>query len=453
MTLEPWQREILDAGELYRVGGVVRDRLMASVVPTQDVDYLVRGVSPEGLEEILARHGKASLVGKSFGVYKFTPASGSTADIVFPRREQSTGFGHRDFDVKWDWKMKVEEDLGRRDFTINAMAEDLRTGQLIDPLGGRTDLENGIVRMVFSGTFADDPLRILRGIRFAARFKFQIEDETWSQLSEETGLLAGLSSERVQEELTRVLEQCDQPGTAFELMHQSGALAVVLPELDRCAGVTQNEFHPDDVLVHSLKTCNAAPVSSLLVRWAALLHDVGKVDARKTVTDEKGERVVFYGHEQISARMTKRVLGRLRYSSAFVTDCTRLVAEHMFNYTPEWRDATVRRFIRRVGPDIIEKLFALREADCRSRSLGDELENLSALRTRVETEVARGRIFHVGDLAVDGDDIMNACGIGPGVEIGRILNALLEIVLDSPERNTKAELLALAREAAQDGKG
>jgi tRNA nucleotidyltransferase (CCA-adding enzyme) len=221
---------------------------------------------------------------------------------------------------------------------------------------------------------------------------------------------------------------------------------VILPELERCAGVTQNEYHPDDVYRHTLKVCDAAQRDSLLVRWAALLHDVGKVDTRQTVHDEHGARVVFYGHEAVSAAIATRVLERLRYPRAFVARCVHLVAEHMYRYESAWKPSTVRRFMARVGVGNLDQLFALREADCRSRDLRDELAALDELRSRVEGELRERSGVHITDLVVTGEDVMRELGIGPGPTVGRLLHRLLDHVLEDPGLNEKATLQAMLRE-------
>jgi poly(A) polymerase/tRNA nucleotidyltransferase (CCA-adding enzyme) len=440
MALPEWQREILDRGELYRVGGAVRDRLLDASARPPDDDFLVRGLPPEELETLLGRYGRVVLVGKSFGVYRFTPGNGDAVDIVYPRRERSTGPGHRDFDVHWDWRMPVEEDLVRRDFTVNAIAEDVRTGRRIDPAGGQADLSAGILRAMFPAAFIEDPLRVLRGIRFAATLHFRVEPDTRRMMAQAAPALGTLSAQRVQEEFTKILTRCEQPSAAFVLAHEIGALAVVLPELDRCVGVEQNEYHPDDVFVHSLKTLDCAPRDNLTVRWAALMHDVGKVDTRERVDDERGERIVFYGHEKVSARLTRRALERLRYPVAMVERCVHLVRQHMFNYLEEWKDATVRRFMRTVGDHNLEDLFALREADCRSRNLYVEIDNLRALEARVAEQRAARHTLAVEDLAVDGRDVMEVTGLAPGRAVGEILERLLERVLDDPSMNDRDRL-------------
>jgi tRNA nucleotidyltransferase (CCA-adding enzyme) len=446
MATERWQKEIMERGELFRVGGAVRDALIGTPSIDKDVDYLVRAVPPEELEAILSRHGRVAFVGKSFGVYKFKTGAGEVdIDIAYPRTEVSTGPGHRDFDVRWDWMLPVEADLRRRDFTINAIAENLADGRIIDPSGGREDIEARVLRMVFPEAFGEDPLRILRGVRFASRFFLRIDEATFDAMKRSADLVKTLSPERIQEELTKLLKQCDRPSEGFETMRRCGVLPHVLPELDRAHGVAQNEYHTDDVFWHSVKSCDQAPRENLAVRWAALLHDVGKVDKKQVLREGDGEKVVFYGHETVGAEMTREILERLRYASDFVERCSRLVENHMFLYLPEWNRSTVRRFIRRVGRENIEDLFAVRAADCLSRGLVDELENLDCLRARVAAELRESGAFHVSDLAVDGNDVQSVLGVGEGPVVGQVLQELLDIVVDNPSLNTREALLEIVR--------
>ncbi|HET6462292.1 MAG TPA: HD domain-containing protein [Candidatus Krumholzibacteria bacterium] len=452
MTLSAWQEDIIRQGELYRVGGSVRDRLLG-LDDVVDTDYLVRGIDPATLESILSRHGRVVLVGKVFGVYHFTPLGEPACDIAFPRTEVSTGPGHRDFTIQTDWRLPVEADLRRRDFTINAIAERIPGHERIDPLGGESDLREHRLRMIFPEAFTEDPLRILRGARFAARFELAATAATQDAMKAAAPLLSTVSAERVQEEFSKTLTQCETPGNAFDILHRCDGLSAVFPELSRCVGVTQNEYHPDDVYWHTLKVCNAAPRTSLMVRWAALLHDLGKVDTRQIVHDDTGERVVFYGHEVISAEIAERVLDRLRYPRAFITNCAHLVREHMYRYESAWKPATVRRFMARVGTESLDDLFALREADCRSRDLTDELASLAELRSRVQVELRDRSGVHLKDLAVGGEDVMRELGLAPGPAVGDVLQRLFERVLDSPELNERETLVALMREELDRDKG
>ncbi len=443
MTLPAWQGDILATGELYRVGGAVRDRLLD--IEVADSDFLVRGISAGALEELLTRHGAWSRVGKAFGVYKFTPRGGATVDIVFPRTETSVGVGHRDFEVRFDETLPVEADLARRDFTINAIAERIPDGRVIDPFHGRQDLEARALRMIFPRAFDEDPLRILRGARFAARFELRLDGPTRAAMTAAAGLLSTVSPERVQDEVSKMLIQCQRPSRALDALHQTGSLVTWFPELERCAGVVQNEYHPDDVYWHTLKTCDCAPRERLVVRWAALLHDLGKVDTRLVVTENGEARVVFYGHEVVGAELAERVLTRLRYSNEVVSSCRHLVREHMYHYEASWKAATVRRFMRRIGDDAIDDLLALREADCRSRDLAGEIADLEQLRARIDHERRARATLTVRDLAVDGNDVVRETGKRPGPEVGSVLQQLLEKVTDDPAENTRERLLEILR--------
>jgi len=452
MRAGSWQEAILDGGELYRVGGSVRDELLGVATEDQELDYLVRGITPEELENILIGFGRLELVGKSFGVYKFHPKGSDTAvDIAFPRRERSLGPGHREFAVEWDWRLEVEKDLLRRDFTINAMARDVRDDRLVDPCDGRRDLEDRLLRMMFPEAFEEDPLRVLRGVRFTIRFGLNVDPATREAMKEAAPLLETISAERVQEELTKILMQCERPSGAFVMMREIGALERILPELDRCAGVDQNEYHPDDVFVHSIKTCDCAPRDNLAVRWAALLHDIGKVDMKRTLSDEKlGDRVVFYGHQLASADDAARILKRLRYSNAFVKRCEHLIRHHMFDYEPAWKASTVRRFIRRVGEENLSDLFELRRADAASRDPGSDAQGLEELESRIRHEIDSRHTIRVEDLAVDGRDVIREGGVEAGPEVGKILAELLDAVLEDPALNDRETLLGLVRRRSRD---
>ncbi|MDH3215930.1 MAG: HD domain-containing protein [Candidatus Krumholzibacteria bacterium] len=452
MKLEKWQKAVIEHGELYRVGGAVRDELLGVEHSHEDVDFLVRGISAKLFEKLLSRHGRLALVGKSFGVYKFKPTGEDIEhDIAFPRREKSTGPGHHDFDVEWEENLPVETDLARRDFTINAIAQSVLDGRIVDPFSGRKDIERHTLRMIFPEAFSEDPLRILRGIRFAARFSLVIEPETAAAMKKSTSLLASLSAERIQEELSKLLVQCERPSEPLAQMRKLGVLEVVFAELDHTFGIEQNEYHADDLFWHSLKSCDEAPRDNLLVRWAALLHDLGKVEARQVIREpDSPERVVFYGHEDVSARITQEVLGRLRYAADFVKRCRHLVKNHMVRYVPEWNRSTVRRFIRTIGEEDLEDMFALRRADLLSRGDGGPVEEVDELERRVRDELQSQHALKIEDMAIDGDDVMRVLGIGPGERVGRILHELFERVLETPSLNERETLLAIVEASYTD---
>jgi len=306
-------QEILSRGNLFEVGGCVRDSLLGMRAAEKDHDYLVTGIAFEDLVDLLKRHGHADLVGKSFGVIKFAPRREEegpppTFDLALPRREFSTGAGHRDFQVDFDHSLSVEDDLARRDFTINAIARDLRNNTLIDPFDGQGDLKRGVIRMLAPDTFRDDPLRMLRAIQFAARFEFNIEPQTFMAISANANLIGTVTSERIQEELNKLLTKAKKPSRGFMLMRETGLLTHILPELEAGVGVEQpGGYHAYDVFIHSVLTVDHLP-PRLHLRLAGLLHDIAKPMCKEVQAD----RARFYGHDARGARMAEELLTRLR---------------------------------------------------------------------------------------------------------------------------------------------
>lgn len=436
----PWEDELLKECELYIVGGTVRDMVLGSTSESLDRDYLAAGIELDRLVSILERFGKTSLVGKSFGVIKFAPPGGERIDISLPRAEFSTGPGHRDFNVRFDPNIPVEEDLVRRDFTINSMALHIGNMRLVDPLGGLADLESNLLRMNRPESFREDPLRILRGVQFMARFRFEVDAETLEHMRHDRELLPTMSSERIREELNKMLTLAERPSIGFDFMHETGILEFVLPELEETYGVEQNEFHPDDLFTHSIRSCDIAR-PTLVSRWSALLHDLGKKKMKQVIDG----RVVFYRHEAESAEIAKAVLGRLQFPNDFTKQVVHLVKHHMFLITDEWSDAAVRRFIARVGKESLDELFELRRADATSRGDADIENGLAYMTGRVDTALESEAAFKREDLAVDGSDVMRILGIDGGREVGEVLQNLLEMVLENPDLNTRDKLTEILR--------
>jgi poly(A) polymerase/tRNA nucleotidyltransferase (CCA-adding enzyme) len=372
--------------------------------------------------------------------------------VALPRRDRSTGEGHRDFEVDFDPGLPVEQDLARRDFTVNAMAIDLATGDLIDPLGGMADLDTRLLRITYPESFAEDPLRMLRGAVFAARFGFSFDDGTWAALRRDAPRIATVSAERIRDELVKLLRYAAEPSRAVRLLLAGGLLAPILPELAQGEGVEQNEHHAYDVLEHNLRTADALPRRDPELRLAGLLHDTGKPAKRREVVDEGGDRhVVFYRHEQESAQLARKALRRLRFSERTVDRVHRLVLHHQFEYRPEWSDAAVRRLIARVGADAVEDLLTLRAADRAASGTKPDDPHGAELTRRVRAELAEARAFKVSDLAVDGRAVMDKLGEKPGPRVGAALAWLLERVLDDPSLNRPEALIALLDQFGLDG--
>ncbi len=432
-------KEILTKGKIYEVGGAVRDKYISSILPDKDKDYLVTGIPLEELCRLLSQFGKVDLVGKSFGVLKFSPSKRFNGeqvyDIAIPRKEISTGVGHKDFQVEYDHRLSAEDDLYRRDFTINAMAEDLSTGKLVDPLEGRKDIKKGLIRITNPDSFREDPLRMLRAIQFSARFEFELEENTLKSLKENVGLIATISAERIQEELNKLLLKAKYPSSGFRLMQSVGLLERILPELSQSAGVDQpGGYHAYDVFEHSILTADYAP-RDLVIRLAALFHDISKPEVR--VLTEAG--ATFYGHEKRGSKLAQKVLSRLRYSNQTIEQVSLLVDKHMF--ATGVTDKGVRRLIRKMGEELVFPLLELRRADVVAQGKGGNTRDVDELEERIRMEIEKKPPFGLKDLAVNGNDIMSAFNISPSPLVGRILNYLLEMVLDEPELNQKEKLL------------
>jgi len=436
-------KRILDKGRVYEVGGAVRDRYMSAVLPDVDKDYLVTGIPLEELCQILSKFGKVDLVGKSFGVIKFSPRkkkdeTGQTYDIALPRKEYSTGGGHKDFKVDFDENLGVEDDLFRRDFTINAMALELPGEKLIDPLNGRTDIREGLIRFTSPQSFKDDPLRMLRGIGFAARFEFDLEKKTRDSLCENVNLISTVSAERIQEELNKILLRAKRPSTGFRLMKKTEMLKVILPELENTVGIEQpGGYHSYDVFEHSILTVDSAPFD-LAIRLACLLHDVSKPET-KFIKDGGSK---FYGHDKKGAKVAEEILKRLKYSNEIISTVKLLIDKHMF--TTGVTDKGVRRLVNRVGKENISKLLDLRRADVEAQGKGGQTKDVDELEERIKLEIDKKSPFGLRDLEIDGNDIMETFDLAPGPKIGKTLNHLLEKVLDEPELNKKDILIKQA---------
>ena len=437
---------MLPAGSLYSVGGRVRDEIRADVTgatpAVTDLDYLVTGLSIEQLIHALAPLGRVDVVGAAFAVLKLT-VNGLTVDVALPRRERSIGDGHRDFEVQGGPDVPLADDLARRDFRMNMLARALPAGDLVDPYDGEADIRARRIDLLRPQAFEEDPLRMLRAAQFAARFEYQVTPLTLDAMKRAAGRLMTVSPERLKDELTKLLEQSRRPSIGLELLRTTGLLAEFWPELLEGVGVEQNEWHAYDVWNHAMATVDAAPLGNATLRLAALLHDVGKPRTKQ------GPH--FYRHEIVGAEMTRSMLAKLRFSNEAVEKTELLVRQHMFSADPEMTDAAVRRFIRRVGLENIEHLFAIRAADVAGSGLPKRGDHNERFLDRVRAEIARKPAFSVADLRVDGADVIAAIvrrGQAPAdfrgdARVGDALRWLFEQVTDAPERNERTSLLSL----------
>ncbi len=434
--------EILKVGSIYEVGGAVRDKLLYQNIKPKDRDYIVTGIPYNELSKMLKEFGKVDMVGRSFGVIKFTQfkdGNPKTFDITSPRKEHSTGTGHKDFEVDFDADLDIETDLYRRDLTINAMAVSLEDKVLIDPLDGQTDLKNRKIRMVYPDSFADDPLRMLRAVQFAGRFEFEIEAETYKALKKHAHLISTISPERIAEELNKLLELSEKPSIGVRLMQETGLLKEILPELEICVGVEQpGGFHKYDVFEHTMHVLDAAP-KDLKIRLSALVHDINKPQHRRLV--EKG--ATFYGHEMSAGKTAKAVMTRLRYSNDLIKDVKLLVERHMF--TVDVTPKGLRRLIRQVSVDLIFDLLELRRADVEGLGMNNSIDDINQFEDDIKAEIDSKAPFSLKDIEINGNDLMEMFNLKPGKEVGDILNYLMEKVLDNQEDNNENKLVELSK--------
>jgi putative nucleotidyltransferase with HDIG domain len=440
--------EALPANALYAVGGRVRDefraRLDPTVPPPKDLDYVVTGLELEALVERLRTVGRVDVVGASFAVVKLSSREGN-ADVALPRRERSTGEGHRDFTVESGPAVTLEEDLGRRDFRMNMIARRIGDDLIVDPNGGVADIAARRIDIVSPRTFVEDPLRLLRAAQFAARFGYELTAGAREAMTAAAGLARTVSPERVCDELMKLFGAAHRPSLGVEVLRTTGVLAELWPEVVEGVGVDQNEWHAYDVYRHNLETLDATPPSDVTLRLAALLHDVGKPRTK--------DGPHFYRHEHVGADMATAMLARWRFPNETIENVELLVRAHMYSADPEAQPKAIRRFINRVGPRHLERLFALRHADIIGSGLPKRSNENERFESRVLEILAEKPPFSVRDLAITGNDVIELMVEGGAAEpgfrgdgrVGATLAALFEEVVDDPTLNERDLLVERAR--------
>jgi len=422
LTDLPFVRLLLQqGGRVYTVGGTVRDELLER--PGKDVDLLVTGLPQAELIRLLRQQGRVQLTGRAFGVIKFTPRrwDGPPIDIALPRTEVSTGVGHREFDVSFDHTLPIETDLGRRDFTINAVAMELATGHMIDPFGGRQDLTDRLLRQVSDRAFPEDPLRMLRGIQLAARFHLTVETATYQAMTTHAASITTVAPERIAEEL-RKLFQADAPSGGFRLMRDTGLLSHILPEIDAsiCDGVFTRTLNHLDAIQQGEELTYRGHLDLLL---AALLQSSPSPESARDRLDTL--RMTMIGAD------LDRITALIRHSS--------------FEIPTLETDSVLRHFAYQIGPETALMVFDLRLADRLANQPGEPTHDVQSLRHRLQREIDCQVPFSVKGLAVDGHDLQQL-GISPGPHMGQLLHRLLHRVLDDPSQNTRDALLTLVRQ-------
>lgn len=460
---EELQRNNFDS---YLVGGCNRDVLTG--IQPDDYD-IATNATPE---EIVKIFPKSIPTGAKFGTITVVvkDETGENTEVqVTTYRSEADYVGGR-WPSKVDFAKNIEDDLSRRDFTINAIAlniqkfdevsDDEAESLLIDPFNGLTDLKNKTIRAVRDPEerFSEDGLRSVRACRLASQLDFEIEENTFNAIKKTLHITKLVSIERFRDEFMKMLLKSPKPSKGILLMKEAGILEMFIPELLEGINVVQPQFHEDDVFTHSLKSVDEAEDR---VKLAALLHDIGK--PRTRTEDDKG--VHFYGHDKVGSEMAEEIMRRMKFSNAEIDRVVKLIRWHMFYYpSADWRtisqgdplsegdhgwsDGAIRRLINNVGgEENVDDLMRLRIADAAANPKNNfNPKELDALSERIASVRAKEMALKVTDLVINGDDLMKGMGVQPGKEIGEILNYLLEKVLDDPSLNKREDLLKLAKE-------
>jgi len=445
--------------EVYLVGGFVRDLLRNK--NNMDLDVVVRGLSMRNIKKFLMRHGKVKEVNLaktndtfSVNILLFR-ASNDTfeAQISLPRR------GKKQIP---DSHNTLRQDVRFRDFKINAMYLPISyksKKDVLDIVGGKEDIMNR--RITSNGSaverIKESPIRMMRAISLASRTNYAIDDEVMDAISSQASLITKCPPEAIRYEFNKIL-MSKKPSKYLRLLNKTGLLEHVAPELYKCVGVKQDKrYHKYDVFTHLIYTCDNIEPDTVL-RLAGLLHDIGKPDTRKEIeTPDNGIRVTFHKHEMVSVKMTRTFLRRLKYDSETARAVLSLVKLHMYHFTREWTDAAVRKFIKKadIGEEYMDyekigyfPLFKLRAAE----RMGNGLKGVAVTDRQRDFEkkivdiFKESKVLEVADLEINGNVLMETFNIKPGVHVGKLLNSLLDQVLEKPSLNNRLDLLKLSTE-------
>lgn len=423
--------------QCYAVGGSVRDLLLNR--PTRSWDFTT-SATPEQIQKLFPE----SFYDNNFGTVgvKIKNSAGEIQDIyeitTFRKEGKYSDLRHPD---QIEWAKTIEEDLARREFTISAiaitMSEKNDSFLIVDKYIGLEDLKNKLVKAIGnpSDRFQEDPLRLVRAIRIATQLGFNIEEKTWAAIVSNSGLITTISSERIRDELIKILSS-EFPADGIQLLYNAGLLEYILPELTKGVGMKQPGHHIHDVFTHSLEALRHVKNPNWQVRFATLIHDIGKPITYK----EKNSKPTFYNHEVAGAKIARDIANRLHFSKEDREKIYLLIRWHMFSVSEMITDAAIRRFIKRVGLGNTADMLDLR--------IGDRLGSGSR-ETSWRLEKFKERIIDVQkhtpsvkDLKVNGNDIMQTLGIPPGPKIGKILNLLFEEILEDPAKNEREYLIA-----------
>ncbi len=415
--------------EVYVVGGAVRNLLLNKPITNWD---FTTNATPENIQELFP----GNFYHNTYGTV--TVKKGEELFEITPYRTESNYSDNR-HPEEIEWAKTLNEDLARRDFTVNALAFDGK--EIIDLFNGQKHIQEKIIVAVGNPDkrFQEDALRLMRGIRFASQLGFLIEENTREAMTRNAIRIQYISWERIRDELLKIISS-DHPSEGVLFLKSTNILKFILPELDDCFAIPQkspNRHHIYDVGTHLIMSLKHCPSKDPITRLAALLHDIGKVGTFHK--DEATQMITFYNHEVVGTIQVKKIADRLRLSNEQKTKLVRLVEFHQFTVIEDQTDKAVRRFIRDVGKEYIQDILDLRTADRIGSGSTPTSWRLDLFKKRI-IEVQK-EPFTVKELKVDGKDVMKILNIKPSKQVGDILDALFEKVLNGEIKNEREELL------------
>lgn len=421
--------------QIYVVGGAVRDILLGKHTENWD---LTTNATPEEILQLFPD----GFYNNQFGTVGVSVTSDMLFEVTTFRKEGDyKDTRHPD---KIEWAKTIEEDLARRDFTINAIAYD--GAKVIDPYGGQEDIKKKLIRAVGDADkrFAEDALRLMRAVRLASELGFLVEEKTREAIRKNAKLILKISWERIRDEFLRILVS-DYPAEGVLFLRSSGILEFILPEVSECFEVPQKSpkrHHIYDVGTHLVMSLKHCPSKNVITRFATFLHDVGK--AKTFRKDEASGLITFYNHEVVGAKIAAKIADRFRLSKKDKEKLVILVRQHQFTVNEEQTDKAIRRFIRNVGHEYIQDMLDLRVGDRLGGGATATSWRLELFKKRLE-EVQK-QPFSIKDLKINGQDVMKTLGIEPGPKVGEVLNKIFNEVEEGKVKNEREELFKRLQE-------
>ncbi len=422
--------------QIFLVGGIVRDLTL-----NKDIDWNLADFATNARPQEIVKFFPKTFYENQFGTVGVEiKYSGKKLIFEVTTFRKESDYKDKRHPTYIEWADTIEEDLGRRDFTINALSYDGKN--IVDPYKGGEDLKNKLIRAVGDPNtrFSEDALRLIRAIRFSSQLGFLIEDKTRESIKENAKLINNISGERIRDEFLKIIAS-ENPAEGILFLRSTNIMDYILPELSECFNIPQKSpkrHHIYDVGTHLVMSLKHCPSQDTITRLAALFHDIGKAKVFKK--DAKTGLITFYNHEVVGARIAEKLADRLKLSNLDRKKLVTLVRHHQFTVSEEQSDKAIRRFIRNVGKDLIENMLDLRIGDRLGGGATKTSWRLELFKKRLE-EVQK-QPFSISDLKINGEDVMKAKKIKPGKKVGEILNSLFEDVVSGKLKNERKELIS-----------